>query len=66
MEGVKMAKTFEQKMKAYRNTCINHAQLEVVYVKYEINSERPESAGARARLAASWYFKAFPDAREVA
>lgn len=61
-----MAKTFEQKMKSFKTMCINHAQLEVLYVKYEINSERSESAGERARAVAQWYFKAFPELREVA
>ncbi len=59
-----MAKTFEQKMKAYRATCVNHAQLATVYVKYEIASERPESAGKIAKGAATWVFKAYPELRE--
>jgi hypothetical protein len=59
-----MAKSYEQKMKAYRSICINHAQLNVVYVKYEIASERPASAGKLAKDAATWAFNAYPELRE--
>ena len=61
-----MAKTYEQKLKAYRSTCINHAHLAVTYMKYEINSERAEAAGKIAIDIARWYFMAYPEAREVA
>jgi hypothetical protein len=59
-----MSKSYEQKMKAFKATCINHAQLETVYVKYEINSERADVAGNRAKNAARWIFTAFPELRE--
>jgi hypothetical protein len=61
-----MAKSYEARLKAYRNTCVNHAQLATVYVKYEIASERPEEAGKQARIAAKWAFEACPDLREEA
>jgi hypothetical protein len=60
-----MAKTYEQKMRNYRNTCINHAQLTTVYVRYQINSERAHEAGILARTSASWAFMAMPELREV-
>jgi len=60
-----MAKTYEQKMKAYKAICINHAQMNTVYVKYEINSERPESAGKIAAISARWAFTAYPELREL-
>jgi hypothetical protein len=59
-----MAKTYEQKMRVYRNTCINHSQLTTLYVKYQINSERPYEAGILAKTSASWAFMAMPELRD--
>jgi hypothetical protein len=59
-----MAKTYEQKMKNHRSLCINHAQMQTLYVKFEIESGRPESAAAAARVAAQWAFEAYPELRE--
>ena len=59
-----MAKTYEQKMKVYKATCINMAQMEVVYAKFEINSERADAAGVHAKNAARWIFTVYPELRE--
>lgn len=60
-----MAKSYEQKLKSYKATCINMAQMETMYAKFEINCEREEAAGARAHNAARWVFTAYPELREV-
>ena len=60
-----MAKSYEQRMKDFRNTCVNHATALTVSVKYEIASERPERAGLAAHDAARWAFEAYPELREV-
>lgn len=61
-----MAKSYDQRMKEYKATCINHARMEVVYLKFDIASERVEASGARAKVAASWAFQVYPELREVA
>ena len=61
-----MAKSYEQKMKAYKATMVNIAQLETLQVKYQINSENPDAAGWYAFRAARWVFSAYPELREIA
>jgi hypothetical protein len=66
MEETPMAKTYEQKMKAYKATCINHAHMALVYMNYEINSGHPGAAGQIAVVVARWAFTAYPELREAA
>jgi hypothetical protein len=61
-----MAKSYEQKMKAYKATCINMAGLEANNAKFQINMERAKDAGIYAMRAARWVFTAYPELREVA
>jgi hypothetical protein len=60
-----MAKTYEQKLKAYKNQCVNMAGLEVLNVKYHISSKDAKAAGHFASRAARWVFEAHPELREV-
>ena len=59
-----MAKTYEQKMAAYKATMKNMAQLEVLTVKFHINMEDAEKAGIGTARAARWIFTAYPELRE--
>ncbi len=61
-----MAKTYEQKMKAYKATMRNKAGLEDLNVKYSINSKNADAAGHFAARAARYVFTAYPELREVA
>jgi hypothetical protein len=60
-----MAKTYEQKMAAYKNQMRNMAALEVLNVKFQINSENADAAGHFAQRAARWIFTAYPELREA-
>jgi hypothetical protein len=60
-----MRKTYEQRMQAYRDTCVSHAQLETVYIRFDIDSNRAEAAYVRAVIAARWVFLAHPELREA-
>jgi hypothetical protein len=60
-----MAKSYEQKMKAYKATCTNMASLEVLNMKFQIASENAKAAGYYASRAARWVFTAYPELREV-
>lgn len=60
-----MAKTYEQKMAAYKATCKNMASLEANNAKFQISSENVESAAYFAARAARWIFTAYPELREV-
>ncbi len=59
-----MAKTYMQKVSAYKATCRNMAGLEVLNVKYKINCEDADAAAHFARRAAHWIFSAYPELRE--
>lgn len=59
-----MAKTYEQKMKAYKATCINMARLITLNVKYSINSGDADAAAKFAHDAARYVFTAYPELRE--
>jgi hypothetical protein len=64
-----MAMTYEQKMAKYKATMKNMAELEVLNVKFFMNSENPEAAkkaGHFAARAARWIFTAYPELRENA
>lgn len=58
------AKTYEQKMKAYKATCKNMAGLEVLNMKFQIASENADAAGLLAARAARWVFTAYPELRD--
>jgi hypothetical protein len=64
--GEKMAKSYEQKVAAYKATCKNMAALEVLNVKFQISSENADAAGHFAANAARWVFEAYPELREAA
>jgi hypothetical protein len=59
-----MAKTYEQKMKAYKATCVNMARLETNNAKFCIAGEKIEEAGVYAFRAARWVFEAYPELRQ--
>lgn len=58
------AKTYEQKMKAFENTCKNMAGVISLTARYQISAGRPEEAGAAAKASARYAFHGFPELRE--
>ena len=60
-----MAKTYEQKVKAYKATCKNMAGLDILNMKFQINSDNADAAGHFAARAARWIFTAYPELREA-
>lgn len=59
-----MAKTYEQKMKTFRNTCANMAQMITLTVKFQISQENASEAGKAAMAAADYAFHGYPELRE--
>jgi hypothetical protein len=60
-----MAKTFEQKQKAFKNTCKNMAALIALTAKYQVSAGRPEEAAKAAAASARYAFHGFPELRET-
>jgi hypothetical protein len=60
-----MAKSYEQKVKAYKATMRNMAGIEVLTMKFHISSGNVDAAGHFAARAARWVFTAYPELREA-
>jgi hypothetical protein len=58
------AKTYEQKMAAFRNTCRNMAANIALTAKYQVSAGRPDEAGKAAAASARYAFHGFPELRE--
>lgn len=58
------AKTYEQKMAAFKNTCKNMAGVIALTAKYQISAGRPDEAGKAAAASARYAFHGFPELRE--
>jgi hypothetical protein len=61
-----MAKSYESKVKAFKNICSNMAAMIALTAKFQINSGNAEEAGKAAAASARYAFHGFPELREVA
>lgn len=59
-----MAKSYESKVKAFKATCSNMAQLITNQVKFQISQENAQAAGQLAHDAARYAFQGDPGLRE--
>lgn len=57
------AKTYEQKMKKFKATCSNMAQMITLNVKFHITQENSVEAGKAAKASASYAFHGYPELR---
>lgn len=59
-----MAKTYEQKQAAFKNTCRNMAQMITLTAKFHISQENAAEAGKAAAASARYAFHGYPELRE--
>lgn len=57
-------KSYEQKMKKFKTTCQNMAQMITLTAKFHIKMENAEEAGNCAKASASYAFHGFTELRE--
>lgn len=58
------AKTYEQKMKAFKANCSNMAQMITLTVKFQVSQENSVEAGKAAKASASYAFHGYPELRD--